>query len=100
MAQEDAGMIVTDQDVMKKIRVKKSSTELSLTTPLASLLKREKQPNEIEGRGGPYRDTTPKRQRDKEWQMNENDLADLTIKQTLELDFLFWQTAMERSRKK
>ena len=66
MAQEDAGMIVTDQDVMKKIRVKKSSTELSLTTPLASLLKREKQPNEIEGRGGPYRDTTPKRQRDKE----------------------------------
>lgn len=32
--------------------------------------------------------------------MNKNDRADLTIKQTLELDFLFWQTAMEKRREK
>lgn len=64
MAQEDAGMIMTDQDVMKKIRAKKSSTKLSLRTPLASLPEREKQTSEIEGRGGPYGGHHSKRQRE------------------------------------
>lgn len=32
--------------------------------------------------------------------MNRNDWTDLTIKHTLELDFLFWQTATKDQKKK
>lgn len=44
--------------------------KLPLRTPLASLLKTEKQTNETEGRGGPEGKTTPK---DKERQRMKNE---------------------------
>lgn len=81
--------------------------------PQASLPRTQEQSNEraeeeeeggrpeAGGREGVGAKTWKDAEIDREWKMNKkNDRAGLTIKQTLELDFLFWQTAMERRREK
>lgn len=57
--------------------------------------------DETEERGGGGNKASEEQRREtKNEKGTKNDSADLTIKHTLELDFLFWQTAMERRRKK